>query len=202
MAPKRARASNAAETKSASSGLFLIKSEPDDFSLDDLANKETECWDGVRNPIARKHLRAMSVGDQVLFYHSSCKDVGVVGVAEVTRDAYPDPSQFDASSKYYDPKSTQEQPRWDSVDVKFVSRLPRTVGLKELKEIAAAPGEGQDVLSDFALLRMSRLSVMPVEQRVWDFILALADQEPPEPKKKKRKSKAKAEDSDGGSDGQ
>jgi predicted RNA-binding protein with PUA-like domain len=104
---------------------WLMKSEPDTYSIDDLARDGRTHWDGVRNFKARNNMRAMKVGDEVLFYHSNASPPGVVGVARVCREAYPDPAQFDRKSKYHDEKSTREKPRWDMVDVEFVAKAKR-----------------------------------------------------------------------------
>ena len=147
---------------------WLMKSEPDEFGIDDLATRprRTEPWNGVRNFTARNHIRAMQIGDLMLFYHSSCEVPGVAGIAEITREAYPDPTQFDAKSDYYDPKSKPEKPRWYVVDVSFKRKLKRVIPLSELREHAAK-------LDDFVLFRQGRLSVMPLTKRQWDYILGL-----------------------------
>jgi predicted RNA-binding protein with PUA-like domain len=146
---------------------WLMKTEPDDFSIDDLARVKREPWSGVRNYQARNHLKAAAVGDQVLVYHSSCAVPAVAGVAEVVRAAYPDPTQFDHKSDYYDPKSPKDAPRWVALDVKYKRKLERAIPLEELKRHAAA-------LGSFALLaRGNRLSVLPVTQSQFDTILAL-----------------------------
>ena len=145
---------------------WLMKSEPDEFSIDMLAKKKVEAWNGVRNYQARNFMRDMKVGDGVLFYHSSCDVPGVVGIAEIAAEAYPDPTQFDARSDYYDAASKREEPRWSMVDVKFKRKLKRTVALTELKD--------RDELADFVLTRRgNRLSVLPVSKHEWDFILGL-----------------------------
>lgn len=146
---------------------WLMKSEPDTFSIDDLKRKKQEPWDGVRNYQARNFMRdGMRVGDKVFFYHSNCAVPGIVGLAEVATEAYPDPSQFDAKSHYYDPKSQPEEPRWMLIEVKFVKKLSRTISLEELK--------ANEALSDMALVRKgNRLSVMPVGAGEWRLILAL-----------------------------
>ena len=147
---------------------WLMKSEPDAFSIDDLARVGTEPWTGVRNYQARNHMRNMQVGDGVLFYHSSCDVPGIVGTATVASTPYPDPTQFDAKSDYHDPKATREQPRWDLVDVAFERKLKRTIPLNEIREQADALGEG------FALIqRGSRLSVLPVTAAQWKLLLSL-----------------------------
>jgi predicted RNA-binding protein with PUA-like domain len=148
---------------------WLMKSEPDTFSIDDLERVRVEPWNGVRNYQARNFMRdGMQVGDGVLFYHSNCAVPGIAGVAKVASRAYPDPTQFDKKSDYYDPKSTPEEPRWVLVDVAFDRKLKRTIALDEIKQHAAALGEG------FALTsRGSRLSVMPVTAAQWKYLLSL-----------------------------
>jgi predicted RNA-binding protein with PUA-like domain len=146
---------------------WLMKSEPDTFSIDDLKRKKREAWDGVRNYQARNFMRdGMRVGDSVFFYHSNCAEPGIAGLAEVASDAYPDPSQFDPKSKYFDPGSSRDNPRWMLVDVKFVKKLARVITLDELKT--------QPKLEGMTLLRKgNRLSVMPVEAAEWKYILGL-----------------------------
>ena len=146
---------------------WLMKSEPEAFSIDDLKRKKQEAWDGVRNYQARNTMRDdMRVGDKVFFYHSNCAEPGIVGIAKVATGAYPDPSQFDPKSKYFDPGSSRANPRWMLVDVKFVKKLKRTITLKELQMDAALDG--------MVLLRKgSRLSVQPVEAEQWEHILGL-----------------------------
>ena len=146
---------------------WLMKTEPDEFSIDHLAKKKVEPWTGVRNYQARNFMRDMQVGDGVLFYHSSCAEPGVAGIAEVGTAAYPDPTQFDRKSDYYDPKSPKDDPRWTAVEVQYVRKLKRPVPLEQLKRHAAE-------LGDFALLhRGNRLSVLPVTRAQYDAILAL-----------------------------
>ncbi|MBC2604201.1 EVE domain-containing protein [Puniceicoccus vermicola] len=149
---------------------WLMKSEPDAFSIEDLEKREngTEPWDGIRNYQARNFMRDdMKIGDAVLFYHSNCKTPGVVGVAEIASEAYPDPTAFDSKSKYFDEKSDPENPRWILVDVRFVDKLPRTVSLSEMKETAA--------LKDMKILqRGNRLSITPVAKKEFDHILKMA----------------------------
>ena len=146
---------------------WLMKSEPDAFSIDDLKRKGQEHWDGVRNYQARNFMRdGMRIGDKVFFYHSNCAEPGIVGVAEVATDAYPDPSQFDPKSKYFDAASSRDNPRWMLVDVKFVKKLKRNITLKEL--------QADPALADMALVRKgNRLSVMPVGAEEWRHILAM-----------------------------
>lgn len=146
---------------------WLMKSEPDTFSIDDLAKApgKTEHWDGVRNYQARNIMRdQMKKGDQVFFYHSSCKEPGIVGLAEVVKEAYPDFTANDPEGKYYDPKNDPDKPRWFMVDIRFIRKLKRTISLTELKQYKS--------LSDMPLLaRGNRLSVMPVSKKHWNFIL-------------------------------
>lgn len=149
---------------------WLLKTEPDSFSIHDLASRsgQTEPWDGVRNYQARNFIRdAMRVGDDVLLYHSSCAVPAVVGLARVASAARPDPSQFDPGSPYCDAGSDPANPRWMLVDIQYLRHLQRPVPLAELKQHAA-------ILEGFALLKRSRLSVMPVSDAQRDFILALA----------------------------
>ena len=147
------------KAKARATHFFLVKTEPDAFSIDDLQRDGEAPWDGVRNFQARTVMRdGMRLGDLVLVYHSSCDPPGVVGIAEVIREAHADPSQFDPKSKYYDEKSKEEDPRWLMVRVRFVEKLPRMVTLAELK--ADPELEGMIVTR-----RGSRLSVMPVERR-------------------------------------
>lgn len=146
---------------------WLVKSEPDEFSIDDLYRrpKRTEHWDGVRNYQARNFMRdGMKKGDQVFFYHSNCETPGIVGIARVVREAYPDHTAFDPEDPHYDPKSDPENPRWLMVDVQYVRKLKRTISLAELKDNPA--------LEDMALVRKgNRLSVMPVTDEQWQTIL-------------------------------
>jgi predicted RNA-binding protein with PUA-like domain len=145
---------------------WLMKSEPDEFSIDDLKTRKSEPWSGVRNYQARNFMRAMRAGDGVLFYHSSCPEPGVAGIATVVASAYPDPTQFDPNSHYFDSKSARTDPRWSLVEVKFKRKLNRVIGLAELKD--------RPELDGFALVRTgNRLSVLPVTKAQWDFILAL-----------------------------
>jgi predicted RNA-binding protein with PUA-like domain len=148
---------------------WLMKSEPDAFSIDDLADRpdQTEPWDGVRNYQARNMLRdEMQVGDEVLFYHSNCKEPGVVGIARIVRAGYPDDTALNPDSKYHDPKSTLEKPIWYRVDVALVRKLSRTIGLSEMKN--------RPELSELPLVRRgNRLSVMPVSAKDYAFILEL-----------------------------
>ena len=144
---------------------WLMKSEPDDVSIDDLAAmpNQTVAWYGVRNYQARNFMRdQMKLGDRAFFYHSSCAEPGIAGVVEVSRLAYPDESQFDPKSPYYDPKSTRENPRWMNVEVKLVKKT-RLAPLAELR--------GRPELASMRLLqRGNRLSITPVAPEEWKFI--------------------------------
>lgn len=145
-----------------------MKSEPDTYSYAQLEEDGRTMWDGVRNYQARNFMqREMKVGDDVLFYHSSTAVPGVVGVARVASEPYPDPTQFDANSPYYDPKATSEEPRWYLVDVEPVMRLKSLVSLKEMREDPALEGM-------VLLRRGNRLSVMPIEPEHYARILELA----------------------------
>lgn len=149
---------------------WLVKSEPEAFSFSDLlaAPKKTTSWNGVRNYLARNYMRdLMKKGDQVLFYHSNADPTAIVGVAEVAREAYPDPEQFDPKSEYFDPKSKREAPTWVMVDIKAVKKLKRALTLAELKETKG--------LEKMVLLQKgSRLSVQPVTTEEFDVIVSAA----------------------------
>jgi predicted RNA-binding protein with PUA-like domain len=147
---------------------WLLKSEPDEFSIDHLERVGREPWTGVRNYQARNFMRDdMRIGDGVLFYHSNCKPPGVAGLAEVASTAYPDPTQFDPDSDYHDPASDPDAPRWQLVDVTFRRRFRGLVTLDAMKAEA-------DALGDFPLLRRgNRLSVLPVTRAQWQHILSM-----------------------------
>ena len=148
---------------------WLMKSEPDEFSIDDLAKapKQTTPWFGVRNYQARNYMRdEMRVGDRAFFYHSSCPEPGVAGIVEISRLAYPDATQFDPKSPYYDAKSTRAEPRWVNVDVKLVQKT-RLVSVPLLRE---TPGL-EDMLT---LRRGNRLSITPVMPAEWRIVERLA----------------------------
>ncbi|MBA0916100.1 MAG: EVE domain-containing protein [Nitrosomonadaceae bacterium] len=147
---------------------WLMKSEPSDVSIDDLASlpEKTIAWYGVRNYQARNFMRdQMSVGDPVFFYHSSCSEPGIAGIAEVCKLAYPDATQFDPTSKYFDPKATSQNPRWLNVEVKFIKKT-RLVGIKELRSYSG--------LSSLRILQTgNRLSITPVDPSEWQFIIGI-----------------------------
>ncbi|MBI3129314.1 MAG: EVE domain-containing protein [Candidatus Tectomicrobia bacterium] len=147
---------------------WLMKTEPEVFSFDDLLAKpgKTDRWEGVRNYLARNHMRAMKKGDRVLFYHSNAGPPHVAGLAEVVREAYPDPTAFDRKSRYYDPKSSPGNPRWFMVDVRALSKLPRPVALPEMK---ANPR-----LKDMPVVRpFQRLSVQPVTKEEFEEVVRM-----------------------------
>lgn len=148
---------------------WLMKSEPEEFSIDDLKSrpKRTEPWDGVRNYQARNMLRdEMRKGDHVFFYHSNCETPGIAGIAKVVREGYPDPTAFNPKDKHFDPKSNPDEPRWFLVDVQFVRKLKRVIPLSELK--------AEPALKDLLLVRRgNRLSIMPVTKKHWDHILTM-----------------------------
>jgi predicted RNA-binding protein with PUA-like domain len=147
---------------------WLMKSEPSVFSVDDLAARprRTEAWTGVRNYQARNFMRdGMKLGDRAFFYHSSCEEPGIAGIVEVAREAYPDATQFDRRSDYYDPRATRDRPRWLHVDVRLVKKT-RLLGIAEMRrhrELA-----GMQVLA-----KGNRLSITPVTPAQWSFILEL-----------------------------
>ena len=150
---------------------WLMKSEPEECSVDDAlaAKNSTVPWVGVRNYQARNFMRdGMKVGDGVLFYHSNAKVPGIVGLATVASEAYPDATQFDPKSDYYDPKATRDNPRWLLVDVAFDRKLKRTIALDEIKQHADALGEGFPLIA-----RGNRLSILPVTAAQWKFLLSL-----------------------------
>jgi predicted RNA-binding protein with PUA-like domain len=141
---------------------WIFKSEPDEFGIDDLAAKtnQTARWDGIRNYQARNSLRdAVKASDQVFFYHSNTKRTGIVGIMEVVKPAYPDPAQFDANSKYYDQKSSLNDPRWFCVDVRLLEKFTELVPTKSLKSDPLA--------AEMSIFKQPRLSIAPVTRRQW-----------------------------------
>jgi len=147
---------------------WLMKSEPDVYSLDDLEKDGKTCWDGVRNYTARNFMRdEMKIGDGVLYYHSRVQPMAIVGIARVVKESYPDPTQLDKKSYYHDPKATAEKPRWFMVDIAFAGRFKRPLTLTELKEDPQL--EGLPLLQ-----KGQRLSVQPVEERHWLHVLKRA----------------------------
>jgi predicted RNA-binding protein with PUA-like domain len=149
---------------------WLMKSEPDTFGIEHLRQrpKQTEPWDGVRNYQARNMMRdQMSVGDKAFFYHSNCAEPGIVGIMYIVKSGYPDVTALDPESPYYDPKASTDNPRWYRVDVKFEKAFSQIISLHELKQHPEL--EGMAVLA-----RGSRLSITPVSNAQWDYILSLA----------------------------
>ena len=146
---------------------WLMKSEPDAYSIDDLERDGREPWDGIRNYQARNMMRDdMKIGDEVFFYHSNCKEPGIVGIMKVASDPYPDPTQFDRKSSYFDAKSSKDNPRWLLRDVEFVRKLKRTITLAEIRETKGLDG--------LILTRKgNRLSIMPIEKKHWKKLLSL-----------------------------
>lgn len=149
---------------------WLVKTEPDEFSLDDLqaCGEAGEPWNGIRNYQARNYLRAMVPGDRVLIYHSACAEPAVVGEAEVISEPYPDPDALNPESRYFDAKSSAEKPRWTVITLAFRQRWPKPVALKQIKQTAG--------LAEMVLLRQSRLSVSPVSDEQWSALERLSAQ--------------------------
>lgn len=152
---------------------WLMKSEPDVYSIDDLERDGRGEWEGVRNYQARNYMRdEMAIGDLVLFYHSNAKPPGVAGVAKVASEAYPDHHAFDEESNYHDPKSDPEDPRWWMVDVEFVEKLPELVSLDTLK--AEAKPDKRGTLDGMLVVRRGqRLSIQPVDKAHFARVLRL-----------------------------
>jgi len=147
---------------------WLMKSEPDVYSIDDLERDGREMWDSIRNYQARNMMRDdMRIGDEVFFYHSNCKEPAIVGISKVCSEPYPDPTQFDSESRYFDPKSSNDDPRWMLVDVEFVRKFGAPITLTELK---ARP----DLEGMILTRRGNRLSIMPVSDAHWNVVLSLA----------------------------
>ena len=146
---------------------WLMKSEPGNYSIDDLKVDRVTWWDGVRNYQVRNMMRDdFRKGDLAFFYHSECKEPGIVGIMTITSGAYPDPTAFDPKEKYFDPKSDPENPRWLMVDVRYKRKLKRPIPLKELRS--------HDELAEMPLLRRgNRLSITPVTLDQWAFIMSL-----------------------------
>lgn len=146
---------------------WLMKTEPNTFSFDDLKKcpQQTEPWDGIRNYQARNMMRdQMKIGDLAFFYHSNCKPPGIIGIVKIVKTAYPDHTAFDPNTKYYDPKSDPNNPRWVMVDVKLHQAFKRLISLEELKQ--------DPKLKNMLILRKgNRLSITPVQKKEWDIIL-------------------------------
>jgi predicted RNA-binding protein with PUA-like domain len=146
---------------------WLMKSEPDTYSIDDLQSFGVDHWDGIRNYQVRNFFRdQMQVGEQAFFYHSNCKEPGIVGTMEIVSKAFPDHTDFDPSEKYFDSKSDPENPRWLMVDVRYIRHLDRMITLGELRQ--------QKQIADMKLLqRGNRLSVLPLSKMEWQYILEM-----------------------------
>lgn len=146
---------------------WLMKSEPNTYSIDNLKKDKKTIWDGVRNYQARNFMmHDMQVGDAVLFYHSSADPSGVSGIAKVSRKALPDPTQFDKKSKYYDPKSTKEKPRWYCVEVSYQEKFKNFVSLQELRKV-------KDLKDMLVLKKGQRLSIQPLQKKEFETVLKL-----------------------------
>ncbi|CAG5118483.1 unnamed protein product, partial [Candidula unifasciata] len=168
---------------------WLVKSEPGSryekgidmkFSFDDLkvSPDQTACWDGVRNYQARNFLRdQMKLDHADFFYHSNCKDPGIVGICKVVKESYPDHTQFNSKDPHFDSSSKEDNPRWFMVDVKYVRPLKRFISLAELKKIHQEHAKNGGPLQNMALFTRARLSVQPLTQEEWDFILHLEDED-------------------------
>ena len=171
---------------------WLVKSEPDCFSIHDLAASpaKTTCWDGVRNYLARNHMRAMQLGDEVLFYHSNADPLAIVGVAVVVRRAYPDPTALDPKNDHFDPKASPDNPIWDMVDLRLKEIFPVPLPLESLRD--------EPRLAKMELLRRgSRLSVQPVTESEFEAIQEMAHAEPRSDGEPRKKKTAPAEKSSG-----
>jgi len=146
---------------------YLMKSEPSEYSIDDLKRDKVEHWDGVRNYQARNFMIDMKKGDQILFYHSNTKEIGIAGLAKVAKESYPDFTAWDTKDPHFDPKTDKENPRWFMVDVRFVKKFKKIITLAKLRE--------QKSLQDMLILRKgNRLSVTPVTKKEFEKILLLA----------------------------
>jgi predicted RNA-binding protein with PUA-like domain len=162
---------------------WLMKSEPDSFSIDDLQRVTVEPWSGVRSHFARAYMRQMTVGDGVLFYHSSTEPPGVAGLALVERTSVIDETQFDPNSQYFDERATRDKPIWDCVDVRFIEKFPHYVALPRIR--------ADQALADMVLLKPGRLSVQPVDDPAYHHIVELGHIEPPPEPPKVKKPRAK-----------
>lgn len=179
-AVKSAAAKNAAKKVAEEHKYWLLKAEPETrlvnghdvkFSIDDLKSMKTSCWDGVRSYEARNNMKAMKKGDKAFFYHSNCKEPGIVGIMKIAKEAYTDYTAFDKSHPYYDAKSKKDDPRWFMVDVEYVRHLPRIVPLQEIKQ--------DDNLKEMALRKRSRLSVTPVTDKEWEYLIDKSEKPAP-----------------------
>ena len=149
---------------------WLMKSEPEAYSIKDLKNEQVTLWDGIRNYQARNFMRSMKIGDQAFFYHSNTKPPGIVGLMEVIETNLVDPFQFDKSSKYYDKKSMRENPRWDCVKTKYICEFKNMITLKELSETYTS--------EELTLVRKgNRLSIMPIKKDIAKQLLKKLDKD-------------------------
>lgn len=181
-APPPASAPSISTSSSSSKSYWLMKAEAESrmhngkdvrFSIDDLQSINTSAWDGVRNHQAKNFMKnQMKLNDMILFYNSNCKVPGVAGLARVSKEAFPDPSAFDKTHAYYDPKSDQTKPTWYCVEVTFVKKFNDLVTLKEMKELHSKPG---NPLAEMTLFKPGRLSVQPVKEEEYNYIVALGE---------------------------
>ncbi|XP_059123525.1 thymocyte nuclear protein 1 isoform X2 [Peromyscus eremicus] len=171
------------------SNYWLMKSEPESrlekgvdvkFSIEDLKAqpKQIACWDGVRNYQARNFLRAMKLEEEAFFYHSNCKQPGIVGLMKIVKEAYPDHTQFEKNNPHYDPSSKEDNPKWSMVDVQFVRMMKRFISLDELKTYHQAHKATGGPLKNMTLFTRQRLSVQPLTREEFDFVLSLEETEP------------------------
>ncbi|XP_006892876.1 PREDICTED: thymocyte nuclear protein 1 [Elephantulus edwardii] len=184
--PEKVSASNFGKNPSSH---WLMKSEPESrlekgvdvkFGIEDLKEQpnQTTCWDGVRNYQARNFLRAMKLEEEAFFYHSNCKEPGIAGLMKIVKEAYPDHTQFEKNNPHYDPSSKKENPKWSMVDVQFVRMMKRFIPLAELKTYYQAHKTTGGPLKNMALFTSQRLSVQPLTQEEFDFILELEKKQP------------------------
>jgi len=168
---KKRNAVSAADDEHNGIQYFLLKSEPADYSIDDMKRDTREEWDGIRNFQARNILRSMKVGDRAFFYHSQTKVPGIVGTVQIARIAAPDPTAYDPQSKYFDEKSTETNCRWDSVLVEYEQTFPIVLTLKELKDAVSLNPDG--ALANMALFKQTRLSVVPMSSEQWEEVMTM-----------------------------
>ncbi|XP_066462714.1 thymocyte nuclear protein 1 [Eleutherodactylus coqui] len=177
----------ASDSRKAEYHCWLMKSEPESrmekgvdmkFGIEDLKAQPNQvaCWDGVRNYQARNFMRAMEVGQEGFFYHSNCKEPGIAGIIKIVKEAYPDHTQFDPKNPHYDASSKKDDPKWSMVDVQFVRMLKRYISLAELKKLHQKHKTTAGPLRNMALFTRARLSVQPLTQEEFDYILTLEDE--------------------------
>ncbi|XP_076968503.1 thymocyte nuclear protein 1 isoform X1 [Tamandua tetradactyla] len=171
------------------SSCWLMKSEPESrlekgvdvkFGIEDLKAqpRQTACWDGVRNYQARNFLRAMKLEEKAFFYHSNCKEPGIAGLMKIVKEAYPDHTQFEKNNPHYDPSSKKDNPKWSMVDVQFIRMMKRFIPLSELRSHYQVHRATSGPLKNMVLFTRQRLSIQPVTQEEFDFILSLEEKEP------------------------